>query len=90
MSEAFHSNRFAKTVWLTNHAIESMAKRRVALDEVQTLIEQGAFVQKSDGHGWIAYHFGARNDNLVCAAIVNDQSVIVKTVMVNWKQRGTG
>lgn len=87
MSESFRSKRFGKTVWLTNHAIESMAKRRVTLGEVQTMIEEGEFVRKSGARGWIAYHFQARDDNLVCAAVVNDQAMIVKTVMVNWKQR---
>jgi hypothetical protein len=29
VSESFASKRFGKTVWLTNHAIESMAKRRL-------------------------------------------------------------
>jgi hypothetical protein len=31
MSESFHSARFGKRVWLTNHAIEAMAKRHVTL-----------------------------------------------------------
>ena len=65
-----------------------MAKRRIRLDEVQTLIELGTLIRKSEGHGWIAHHFDARNDNLIYAAIITDQAVIVKTVMVNWKERG--
>ena len=28
MSESFYSDRFCKKVWLTNHAIEMMAKRK--------------------------------------------------------------
>ena len=89
MSDSFESQRFGKTVWLTNHAIESMAKRRVTLDEVQVLIEQGTLMQKSEGHGWISYRFPMRNDNLICAAIVEAQAVIIKTVMVNWRERGS-
>ncbi|WP_156427474.1 DUF4258 domain-containing protein [Thiohalocapsa sp. ML1] len=45
MSEGFQSNRFRKRVWLTNHAIEAMAKRRATLAEVKTLIEQGALLE---------------------------------------------
>jgi hypothetical protein len=89
MSDSFESQRFGKTVWLTNHAIESMAKRRVTLDEVQVLIEQGTLVQRSEGQGWISHRFPTRNDNLICAAIVEAQAVIIKTVMVNWRERGS-
>ena len=87
MSAKFQSNRFQKMVWLTNHAIEAMAKRRVTLDEVKALIEQGNYLQKADDHGWISHHFEARNDNLICAAVVTAEAVIVKTVMVNWTVR---
>lgn len=87
MSESFASKRFGKTVWLTNHAIESMSKRNVTLGEVQVLIEQGNWIEKCDGHGWITGHFEARNDNLVCAAVVEGQAVIIKTIMVNWQER---
>ncbi|UHD15736.1 DUF4258 domain-containing protein [Thiocapsa bogorovii] len=89
MSDSFESQRFGKTVWLTNHAIESMAKRQVTLNEVQVLIEQGTLAQKSAGHSWISHRFPTRNDNLVCAAIVEAQAVIIKTVMVNWRERGS-
>ncbi|RKT47216.1 DUF4258 domain-containing protein [Thiocapsa rosea] len=87
MSDTFHSDRFGKKVWLTNHAIESMAKRRVTLDEVKTLIEQGTYLPKTDRHGWISHQCDARDDNLICAAIFNGDAVIVKTVMVNWTVR---
>lgn len=87
MSEAFFSPRFGKKVWLTNHAIESMAKRKVTLDEVKTLIEEGTYQTQTQSHGWIFRHFPDRADNLVCAAVVNDQTIIVKTVMIDWKQR---
>jgi hypothetical protein len=87
MSEAFFSVRFGKRVWLTNHAIESMAKRRVTLTEVKTLIEQGTFDAKSENQGWIFHRFEDREDNLICAAVVTSQALIIKTVMVNWKVR---
>jgi hypothetical protein len=31
--------------------------------------------------------FESRQDNLVCAAVATEQAIIVKTVMVNWKER---
>jgi hypothetical protein len=87
MSEVFESSRFGKKVWLTNHAIESMAKRKVTLTEVKRLIEEGQYRAKEESHGWIFRHFESRQDNLICAAVVTEQAIIVKTVMVNWKER---
>jgi len=87
MSDAFHSARFGKNVWLTNHAIESMAKRNVTLAEVKRLIEEGQYRTKEASHGWIFHHFESRPDNLVCAAVATEHAIIVKTVMVNWKER---
>jgi hypothetical protein len=87
MSEAFDSPRFGKKVWLTNHAIESMAKRKVTLAEVKRLIEEGQYQAKEESHGWIFHHFEYRQDNLICAAVVTEQAIVVRTVMVNWKER---
>ena len=63
-----------------------MAKRRVTLDEVKTLIEQSTYLPKADNHGWISHRFDARNDNLICAAVVTGEALIVN-VMVNWTVR---
>ena len=87
MSDAFHSARFGKNVRLTNHAIESMAKRNVTLAEVKRLIEEGEYRTKEASQGWIFHRFESRHDNLVCAAVVTEQAIIVKTVMVNWRER---
>ena len=90
MSEAFHSTRFGKRVWLmTNHAIEAMAKRRVTLDQVKTLVELGTYLDKGEGNGWIFHRFEERGDNLVCAAVVTGQAIIVKTVMMHRTERGS-
>jgi len=85
MPESFYSPRFTKNVWLTNHAIEAMAKREVTLPEVKQLIEEGNTQYKDEKQGWVYFEFIHRNDNLVCAAIVNDQAVIIKTIMINWQ-----
>jgi ribosomal protein L19E len=53
MSDIFDSARFGKKVWLTNHAIESMAKRKVTLAEIKRLIEEGQYRAKEASHGWI-------------------------------------
>ena len=87
MSEYFYSERFGKNVWLTNHAIEAMAKRKITLPEVKTLIELGDYKSVEKAHGWIYYRFPERDDNLVCSAIVDDKAIIIKTVMIRWQLR---
>ncbi len=88
MSDSFHSKRFNKTVWVTNHAIESMMKRRVTLDEVKRVVEEGEYLLKEPPHGWIFLNLPSRSDNLICVAVVEKESIIIKTVMIDWKLRG--
>jgi len=64
-----------------------MAKRGVTLAEVKRLIEEGEYRAKEASHGWIFHNFESRRDNLVCAAVATEQAIIVKTLMVNWKER---
>ena len=85
MSESFYSERFNKSVWLTNHAIEAMAKRNITLPEVKILIESGDYRENKGPHGWIYYDFPERIDNLVCAAVVKDSAIIIKTIMIRWQ-----
>ena len=87
MSESFYSERFGKNVWLTNHAIESMVKRTITLPELKKLMEYGEYSEAKTTHGWIYYEFPERDDNMVCAAIVNEKAIIVKTVMIRWQAR---
>jgi len=45
----------------------------------------GELSYKNDKHAWIAIEFYQhRIDNLLCAAVVIDQTVIVKTVMYHF------
>lgn len=64
-----------------------MAKRHVTLAEIKTLLEAGRLLDKGGGHAWISHRFGDRADNLVCAAVLIGDAVIVKTVMVGWQLR---
>lgn len=34
---------------------------------------------------WLYSHIDGRQDNLICAAAVESQAVIIKTVMINWE-----
>jgi len=75
-------------VWLTNHAIEAVAKRNIKLEEVKHLIESGDYKKSKEKQGWIYFDFPERDDNLICAAIINENAIIIKTIMVNWTLKG--
>ena len=77
MSESFYSAKFEKNVWLTNHAIESMAKRKITLFEVKELIEFGKYRKLRENQGWIHHYFEERDDNLMCAAVVYEKALII-------------
>ena len=87
MSESLYSERFDKNVWLTNHAIEAMAKRKITLPEVKILIESGDYKSVEKLCGWIYYDFPERDDNLVCAAIIDERAIIIKTIMIRCQVR---
>jgi len=87
MSGSFHSEKLGKKVWLTNHAIEAMAKRNITMPEVKKLVELGECREMACQHGWIYYEFPERDDNLMCAAVVNEEAIIIKTLMIRWQVR---
>jgi hypothetical protein len=37
------------------------------------------------GHHWLYKHFADRDDNLLCAAVVLETALVVKTVMHHWE-----
>jgi hypothetical protein len=83
----WHSARFAKSVHLTHHALQRMAHRGLDLGAVANLIETGTVKWKDARHCWIFQQTPGRGDNLVCAAVIIDQAIIVKTIMTHWEER---
>ena len=78
------SQRFQKNIRLTHHVKARMEKRDISLELLLDLIETGDVRHKSESDLWIFRQYPERPDNLVCPAVVVDQAVIVKTVMVDW------
>jgi hypothetical protein len=76
------SQRFQKNVRLTHHVKARMEKRDISLELLLDLIETGNTHYKSESDRWIFKKYPERTDNMVCAAVVIGQAVIVKTVMV--------
>jgi hypothetical protein len=79
-----HSQRFSKIIHLTEHAKKRMIERDISIELLSDLIETGQITYKDDKHAWIAKFYQHRTDNLLCAAVVIEQTLIVKTVMYHF------
>lgn len=83
---SWESIRFRKRVHLTHHAMDRIARRGLEESLVKGLIENGTVKRKDEKHWWIYKAFADRNDNLVCAAVISGEALIVKTVMTHWEE----
>jgi hypothetical protein len=84
-NNTFFSERFSKPVILTHHAIEQMEERAVDIDTLSDLLESGEVLRKDSEHLWIYKAFHGREDNMLCAAAIERNNLIVKTIMINWE-----
>jgi len=83
------STRFGKDVVITDHAHERMRERDIDAAMLLDTIETGT-LQRAEGiHAFVFKHHPSRRDNLVCAAVVDADRLIVTTVMIHWRLRGT-
>lgn len=80
----FFSRRFSKHVCLTGHAKTSMLKRAISAEILIEIIESGVIQYKDQNHLWCFRQIEGRLDNLICAALFEADSLIIKTVMINW------
>lgn len=83
-----YSRRFNRTIVVTRHAIQRMAERGISEAELVVVIDQGQTRYKDASHLWAYRHFPERNDNLVCAVLVLEEAVVVKTVMHHFELGG--
>jgi len=58
-----------------------MAERNVSDAILLEVIDQGEARYRDSTHLWAFKEFPERNDNLLCAVVVLEDAVIVKTVM---------
>jgi hypothetical protein len=75
------SQRFNKTIVITSHAQLRMQQRSISFDELLVVIDTGGTRYKDEAHLWVYKNLSSRSDNLVCAVLVLEDAVIVKTVM---------
>ncbi len=76
-----NSRRFGRAVRITRHASERMRDRGITEELLFDLIETGTVHHKDDIRLWIFKSYPDRDDNLICAAAVLEDEVIIKTVM---------
>lgn len=85
--DTWKSGRFGKRIHLTDHALRRMEERQISLATVQDLIENGTLIHKDEKHCWIFKSYSNRDDNLVCAAVVRDSAIVIKTLMTHWQEQ---
>ena len=76
-----YSIRFERPVVLTRHASLRMVQRNITNLELLSVIDTGETKRKDDTHLWAFKQLEGRSDNLICAVLVLETSVVVKTVM---------
>lgn len=79
------SLRFDREIIITSHAQARMQERELSAEQVLDVIESGMVRHKDGRRMWIFKTMESRCDNLICAAVVMDDRLVVKTVMVNWE-----
>lgn len=81
MVQAMHSRRFDRPVILTRHAALRMQERNISATDLLAVIDTGETRYKDETHLWAFKHIAERDDNFVCAVLVLEDAVVVKTVM---------
>ena len=80
-----HSARFDRPVIVTRHAALRMAERDISDALLLQVIDEGATRYSDPTHLWAWMDVAGRADNLVCAVLVLESAVVVKTVMHHWE-----
>jgi len=75
------SARFNFPVIISAHAKIRMAERDISEAMLLEIIDSGETRYKDASHLWVFKEFPKRHDNFLCAVLVLDGYVIVKTVM---------
>jgi len=75
------SMRFQLPVQITRHARMRMLARNMDDALVLDVIETGTVKYKDASHLWVFKSIAGRDDNLLCAAVVLENVLVIKTVM---------
>lgn len=80
-----NSQRFHRPVIITRHAVERMVERGISQIDLLEVIDTGDTRYRDATRLWAFKYFPARHDNLICAVLVLEDAVVVKTVMHNFE-----
>ena len=75
------SERFHLPIQITRHAALRMSERGMDNALLLDLLETGVIKHKDDLRLWVYKYYAERTDNLLCAAVVLETALVVKTVM---------
>jgi hypothetical protein len=75
------STRFQCPVLISSHAKIRMVERDISEAILLEVIDSGEARYKDKTHLWAFKEFPERHDNLLCAVLVLEDCVVVKTVM---------
>lgn len=75
------STRFQRDIVITRHAQMRMQARGIGEALLLEVIESGETRYRDAAHLWVFKEFSDRSDNLLCAVLVLEDKLIVKTVM---------
>jgi len=78
---AMFSTRFQRLVVISDHAKIRMIERNLSEAMLLEVIDSGETRYKDSTHLWAFKEFPARHDNLLCAVLVLEDCIVVKTVM---------
>ncbi|HRK40349.1 MAG TPA: hypothetical protein PK347_18390 [Burkholderiaceae bacterium] len=73
------SLRFQLPVVVTVHARQRMVERDLTDPLLLDIIDTGVDKDAGAGHHWLYKHLADRGDNLLCAAVVLETALVVKT-----------
>ena len=76
-----YSTRFQCTIVITHHAQMRMDERGINELLLLDVIDSGETRYRDATHLWVFKSFSDRSDNLLCAVLVLEDRLVVKTVM---------
>ena len=79
------SDRFLRPIVISTHAEIRMKERGISEAMLLEVIDSGDTRYRDATHLWAFKEFPERHDNLLCAVLVLEDRVIVKTVMHHFK-----
>lgn len=85
VGEALALVRFKRAVVVTRRAAQRMAERAVSADLRLRMIDEGGTRYGDATHLWAWLDVPGRDDGLLCAVLILEETCVVKTVMHRWE-----